>query len=76
MYKLEIDTWLATVTVQSTDFSYISDIEAAINAVRAKYEAEREKSYIAKSTAAVPVKQPAKKRGRPVGSTNKARKAK
>jgi hypothetical protein len=76
MYKLEIDTWLATVTVQSTDFSYISDIEAAVNAVRAKHEAEREKIYVTKQDSATLVRQPAKKRGRPVGSTNKARKAK
>ena len=76
MYKLEIDNWLATVTIQSTDFAYISDIEAAVNVVRAKHEANREKDYLISKTMATPVKQPAKKRGRPAGSTNKARKAK
>jgi hypothetical protein len=76
MYKLEIDNWLATITVQSTDFAYISDIQAAVNAVRAKHETEREKSCLYKSTSATPVKQPVKKRGRPVGSTSKAIKAK
>jgi len=78
-YELKISTSFGEVRVESFDFAYLHDVKLALDAVQAKADkAEKVQmnSAIDMLFDAELKKQPAKKRGRPVGSTNKARKAK
>jgi hypothetical protein len=81
MYKLTIDDSYGSVTVESDNFSYLKRVQEALDTVRQNAEKdEREKmNRLVDQFFDVEVqnmKAPVKKRGRPVGSTNKASKAK
>jgi hypothetical protein len=79
MYKLTIDTSHGSVTVESDSFSYLKDVQEALHVVHEKADLTEKNaihSLIDGLFDAEIKKQPAKKRGRPVGSTNKVRKAK
>ena len=75
-YILEINTSYGSVKVESFDFSYLQDVQKALELVHLNAEkAERaqinelaNKLFDAEVRA---IKQPAKKRGRPAGSRNK-----
>ena len=67
MYKLEISHWNTTVTIECADFTFVSDVEAAVAIAYAKHQG---------SMLDVPVTEnlnkPVKRgRGRPAGSPNK-----
>lgn len=81
MYSLKIDTSFGIVTVESDSFSYLKRIQEAVDiAIENCGKDEHEKiNQVINSLFDAEVKKmkaPAKKRGRPVGSVNKARKAK
>jgi hypothetical protein len=78
-YSLKIDTSFGIVTVESDSFSYLKRIQEAVDIAIEnceKDEHEKINQVINRIFDAEVKKQPAKKRGRPAGSTNKARKAK
>lgn len=76
MYKLEITNYMATVTIQSCDFEYLSVIRSAIDKAHVqaegaiKTEVENLANHFLDQELAA-TKKPAKKRGRPAGSRNK-----
>jgi hypothetical protein len=78
-YELKISTSFGEVRVESFDFAYLQDVKVALDTVQAKADkAEKVQmnSVIDILFDAEVKKQPAKKRGRPVGSTSKTRKVK
>ena len=70
MYKLEITDYLAKVTIETTDVDYLETLLNVVNKTRKSYEDFSDWDDEV-PTATPIVKQPAKKRGRPVGSRNK-----
>jgi hypothetical protein len=81
MYELKIATLFGSVHVESADFDYLKDVKEALDSVQDKADkAEKQQmNLLVRSLFDVEVektKAPVKKRGRPVGSTSKAIKAK
>jgi len=77
MYELKIATAFGAVHVESADFNYLKDVKEALDAVQAKADKSQkdEMNILVRNLFDFEVektKKPAKKRGRPVGSTNKA----
>ena len=82
MYTLTINLdCLTTVEINTPEFEYVTDLQKAVVQVREDRENKARKNLSvmvnkAFNTELATYRQPAKKRGRPVGSTNKAKKAK
>ena len=79
MYELKIATSFGAIHVEAADFDYLKDVKEALDMVHLqadKAEKAQINSLINGLFDAEVKKQPAKKRDRPVGSTNKAKKAK
>ena len=81
MYELKIATSFGAVHVESADFNYLKDVKEALDSVqdRADKAEKQQMDILVRNLFDVEVekmKAPVKKRGRPVGSTNKVRKAK
>lgn len=77
MYELKIVTSFGAVHVESADFDYLKDVKEALDSVQAKADKSQkdEMNILVRNLFDFEVKKtktPAKKRGRPVGSTNKA----
>jgi hypothetical protein len=78
-YELKISTSFGEVRVESYNFSYLKDVKEALDSVQEKADKQQkeEVKHLVNSMFDAEVKkQPAKKRGRPVGSTSKTRKVK
>lgn len=67
MYRLEIDSFDGIVIVQTSEFAFLADVQAAVKAVINKHEGLIEQKV------STPIAKPAAKRGRgrPAGSKNK-----
>jgi len=82
MYTLTINIdCLTTVEINTADFEYVTELQKAVVQVREDRENKARKQVAdmidqAFHTELAASRQPAKKRGRPAGSTNKAKKAK
>lgn len=82
MYTLTINLdCLTTVEINTAEFEYVTELQKAVIQVREDRESKARKNLSvmidkAFNTELAISRQPAKKRGRPVGSTNKAKKAK
>jgi hypothetical protein len=82
MYTLTINIdCLTTVEINTSDFEYVTELQKAVHQVREDRDNKARKEVSAMidqafHTELAASRQPAKKRGRPAGSTNKARKAK
>jgi hypothetical protein len=81
MYTLTINIdCLTTVEINTADFEYATELQKAVVQVREDRDNKARKNLSvmidkAFNTELTAYRQPAKKRGRPVGSTNKAKKA-
>lgn len=83
MYRLEITSYIGIVKVESTDFEFLADVQAAVKTVRekhiAKYETPLARSDVISAAdtlfdqelAKMKAKPIKRGRGRPVGSKNK-----
>ena len=65
MYRLEISSFAGTIIVQTSEFAFLADVEAAVKTVVEKHKDSIGPFIVAKSA-------PSKRgRGRPAGSRNK-----
>jgi hypothetical protein len=84
MYRLEISSYIGLVKVESTDFQFLADVQAAVESVRVKHDAKFEvpltrsnvvamaDTLFDKELAKMKTNPPVKRgRGRPAGSKNK-----
>ena len=84
MYRLEISSYIGLVKVESTDFQFLADVQAAVESVREKHNAKFEDPVTRSDVVAMAdtlfdlelakmkTKPPVKRgRGRPIGSKNK-----